>query len=278
MKRYIRASFDASMPSWLKDKLTQSRYPNYAQRFVDKYGIALSDAKFTTAPTGNALPIYNIVSGSSRRVYIPGLNDDEEIVINNRYRKLGKISKSTLEDLVDDVVYVDLSENRIPKKESYKDPRYSYYHNFKGRYAGQYYDKNRGEWRTQLPSNEVHSRDKSGYQVPSPESQLRRYYQMFPEKITAKVDKLYNRILEVRDKVLAPELINTPRDYNENMSIGNAMYRLRDAIDEYRNLLADLKKFDSATADDYYISQISDSMKLISDRLDEAEHNLTSRW
>lgn len=277
MKRYVKASFDSSIPEWLKDKFTRSRYPNFAQRFVDKYGVALSDVEFLDSPSGRSITIYKI----GNRVYIPGINDDEEIPVNGRWRKFKSIAKAKLPDLADDMVYVDLDSNKIEKGEKYQDPRYSYRNNPKGRYAGQYYDEDDDEWRTFTPSNEIRSRDKSGYQVPSPASQLRRYYQKFPEKITAKVDDIYNRILEVKDKVLAPDLINTPHDRNEEMSIGNAIYRLKDAIEGYRDLLSRLKDFDELVKgdySDYYIGEFSDAIRKISNSLDEAERNLTSRW
>lgn len=276
MKRYIKASFDSTIPSWLKAEFDSRSH--LAKKFVNKYRVALSDVEFFVTPTGNSLPIYKI----GNKVYIPGVNDDDETRINDRWRKFGAIAKSKLSDLADDVVYIDLSANKIANKESYQDPRFSYTRSDpRGHYAGQYYNKSKDRWDTVLPSNEIRSRDKSGYQIPSPESQFTRYYQKFPEKITQKVDKVYNRILEVKDKVLDPNLINTPRDRDEQMSIGNAIYRLRDAIDGYRTLLAELKNFDEAVNSeysDYAISEYSNAIGKISDSLDEAERNLTSRW
>ena len=284
MKRYIRASFDTSMPTWLKDKFTSSRYPNYAESFVNKYGVALADAKFTTSPTGRSLAIYNLLSDrGGRKIYIPGINDDEKMDINGRYRTLGSIAKSKLPELATDIVYVDLDANRVSKDAKYRDPRYIYDGNDKkGRYGGQKYSDYDDKWKTQTARNERHSRDKSGYEVPSPESQLQRYYTLFPEKLTNKVDALYQRILEVKDKVLAPEVINTPYDSSANNDIGNAIYRLRDAIDEYRNILADLKKYEdskgSVEIDEWRIKGLASRIKLVSNRLDEAEYKLTHKW
>lgn len=284
MKRYIRASFDTSMPSWLKDKFINSRYPNYAEKFVNKYGVALADAKFTTEPTGRSLAIYRLSTKyGGTKIYIPGINDDEKMDINGRYRTLGSISKSKLLELATDIVYVDLDANRVSTGDRYRDPRYIYDGNDKkGRYGGQKYSDYDDKWKTQTARNERYSRDKSGYEVPTPESQLKRYYQMFPEKLTSKVDALYNRILDVKDKVLAPERINTPSDSNDNSDIGNAIYRLRDAIDEYRNILADLKRYEetegSANVNEYRIQNLVSRIKRASDRLDEAEYKLTHRW
>ena len=283
MKRYIRASFDSSMPDWLKRKFNQ-KYRSYGNAFVKKYGIALSDVEFLDSPTVKSIPIYSI-GGTA---YIPGVNDEEEVVVNNRWRKLGKIAKSTLESLADDIVYVDIADApKVPNDRNYKDPRYIYdrWGGRNGSYGGQYLTHN-GTWSHggNRGASEVRSRDKSGYVIPDPKEQLVRYYDMFPEKITNKVESIYQRILDVKDKVLNPDIINTPKDRNENMSIGNAIYRLKDAIEEYRDLLREMQSMDKALSDTnkydkkILIESVSSSIKRISDSLDEAERDLTNRW
>ncbi len=284
MKRYIRSSFDPTIPAWLKDKFTSSKFGSLAEKFVNKYGVALSDAKFTTAPTGRSLAIYKFLTKwGGTKVYIPGINDDEQLDINGRSRKLGSIAKSKLPSLAEEIVYIDLDANRVSKEDRYKDPRFIYDRGApEGRYGGQKYNDYKGAWLTQTASNERNSRDKSGYAVPSPESKLQRYYTMFPEKITQKIDALYNRILEVKDKVLDPAYINTPRESDETSDVGNAIYRLRDAIDSYRDLLAMLKSAESkgglSSQDTYVLQNISKTIKRVSGWLDEAEYKLTHKW
>lgn len=290
MYRYIKASLSPTIPNWLKSKIDSDRYGSFADRLKDIYNIALDKATFEPGyGRGNSLTIYKLQGDYGQRVYIPRVNDNEELLINGRYRKLGNIASKTLANLAEEVVHVDLNnpDNLAEKRNPYRDPRRTYYHGGKqGAYAGQQYNEYREEWpdRGMTPSNEIRSRDKSGYKVPSPESQLSRYYEKFPDKVTQKVDALYDRILEVKDKVMSPEIINTPYSRDEKMDIGNAIYRVRDAITEYRNLLSmldkegNLKKSDDVWVRGSLFKEFSDRVKLISDRLDEAERGLTSRW
>lgn len=293
MKRYIRASFDPSMPDWLKAKF-DDRFSDLGRTFVRKYGLALSDVEFLDEPTENSIKIYKLVGDRGiTKVYIPGVNEDEEISINGRWRKLGNIAKSKLDAMAEDIAYIDRSSApKRPTDRGYKDPRFRYgrWDGPKGAYAGQYKRAN-GEWSAagDRGASERLYRDKSGYQIPTPEMQLARYYKIFPEKITQKVDAIYERILEVKDKVLSPDIINSPRRHDEQMDPGNAMYRLRDAIDTYRSLLNDMESWSKGPKSDwdegekqYYqkrmVETVTDSIKNISDNLNEAEHLLTSRW
>jgi hypothetical protein len=296
MKRYIKSSFDPSIPSWLKKSIDNQRYNKLSDRLVARFGVALSDAQFLDHEEPNSTPIYLINGDYSSAIYVPGVNDDDTIQLNGRSRKLGAISKAKLPSLATDVVWLDLS-NKVQKKDRYQDPRriYDGAKDNKGRYAGQYYtepwtsydgEEHPGKWSKSGNSGRYSSRtrDKSGYEVPTPESRLERYYETFPEKVTEKVDAIYDRLIAVRDEVLNPELINTPYDRDEEMSIGNAIYRLRDAIDEYRRLIAmldrdtgKLSNVDSWMRESVY-KEFSEKISRISNQLDEAEKSLTSRW
>lgn len=295
MKRYIRSSFDPSIPSWLKSKLEGQRYGRLSDKLVKKFGVALSEAQFFDEKVPNSLPIYLIKGDYSSDVYIPGFNDDDTTYINSRSRKFGSIAKSKLPSLATDVVWLDLS-NKVTQKDRYQDPRriYDGGDDTKGQYGGQYYSKPYTKYDgTEVPGKWSYSgnigrreskpRDKSGYKIPTPESQLTRYYEQFPEKVTQKVDALYERLLTVRDEVLNPELINTPYTSDEQMSLGNAIYRLRDAIEGYRKLIAMLDRSTGQLSggDSWYrgtvYQQFANQVKYISRELDEAEHDLTSR-
>ncbi len=285
MKRYIKASFDSSIPSWAKNALSKE---NVGDRFVQRYKIPLSEVQFYEEEMPNSVPIYLLSTDYSDVVYIPGVNDDSTEFFNNRQRKLGSLGKSTLNKLMKDVVWVDIS-NKLENTQGYKDPRYSYERydrKGKGSYAGQYYSDYKGEWSEKgvKPNNEISSRDKSGYKVPKPEEQLRRYYEKFPDKVTQKVDALYDRIIDVRDKVMSPEIIKSPYNRDEEMDIGNAIYRVRDAITGYRELLNMLDDAGNLKQSDYEwyrgseTKKFSEAIKNISDSLDRAERGLTSRW
>jgi len=285
MKRYIRASFDPSMPDWLK-KAFNDKYNFNTDKFVKRFGVALSDATFSDTPTENSVPIYLLTTDYGTKVYVPGFNDDSTTFINGRNRKLGSIAKSKLDNMAEDVVYMNRLSAPLPKDHGYQDPRRYYNARFtdkQGNYAGQYQRYN-GEWSSagSIGPTEVRARDKSGYVVPDPKEQLARYYDLFPEKITDKIEKIYQRLLEVKDKVMSPDLINSPIDRNENFSITNAMYRLGDAINAYRELLRTAK---SVTVEDlnswskqHLIQTVSSEIREISRQLDEAEKYITSRW
>ena len=296
MKRYIRASFDSSIPSWLKNEITHQKYGRLGEKIVQKYGVALSESQFFDEEVPNSIPIYLIKGDYGSDVYIPGINDDNTIYLNGRSRKLGSIARSKLPTLATDVVWLDLS-NKVQKKDRYQDPRriYDGAKDSRGRYAGQYYTKpwtsydgeeHPGKWSKSGNSGRYSSRprDKSGYEVPTPESRLERYYETFPEKVTEKVDAIYDRLIAARDKVLNSELINTPYDRDEEMNIGNAIYRIKDAIDEYRRLIAmldrdtgKLSNVDSWMRESVY-KEFSEKISRISQQLDDAEKSLTRRW
>ena len=299
MKRMIRASLSSSMPEWLKGKLGSNRSVSWINNklrngLLKKYNIALDKAEFLDAPAGsNSIPIYLLQDDYGHNtVYIPHVNDDDTILISNRNRKLGAISKSTLPKYVDDVVYIDLDDpnNTFEKREKYQDPRYSYRYNEKGDYAGQYkkrkyigHDENYNGiyedegWSEQglRPSNERRSRDKSGYRVPSPEEKIAAYYSKFPERITNKVDALYNRLIDVRAKLASVDF-NSPIDYHED-KFERAFRRFSEALHEYRSLLNTLdenrrlKGRDLISEDSYYIKQFADTVRSIMSDLDDVE-------
>lgn len=285
MKRYIRASFDSSIPAWAKNALSKG---NVGDKFVQQYKVPLSEVQFYEEKMPNSVPIYLLGTDYGDVVYIPKVNGDQREFFNGRHRTLDSLSKSTLNKLMKDIVWVDTS-NKLANTQGYKDPRYSYDRydrKGKGSYAGQYYSDYNGEWSKMgvRPNNEISSRDKSGYKIPKPEEQLRRYYEKFPDKITQKVDALYDRIIDVRDKVMSPEIIKSPYNRDEEMDIGNAIYRMHDAITRYRELLnmlddaGNLKQSDHSWSRGNELEQFSDAVKNISDSLDSAERGLTSRW
>lgn len=285
MKRYVKASFDASMPEWLRTKLL-SKYGSFKSRLMKKYGVALDRANFMDRGRPGDIPIYLIESDYGNEVYSPGVNDDETITINGRNRKLGSIAKSKLPEMAIDMVFVDVSDsdNLIPKKDRYKDPRYSYRKSDKGQYAGQYKRRpylgnqqyGEEEWSTKgiTPSNERRARDKSGYIVPSPEEMIANYYSKFPDKITSKLDSLYVRLEEVKGELMSAPF-NTPSDFNERYSIDNMYTDFGRAVSEYRNLLKQANGKDVKGGYlEFFLPQLSRSSRYIKDTLDEIEDNL----
>ena len=291
MKKYIRASISESTPDWLRRKLTNGRWGNtFKQALLNKYHIALDKANYTSQPTSpTSKPIYLLQVDYGTVVYMPGVNDDSTESINGRYRKLGSIAKSKLPDMAVDVVYVDPSDeaNKAPDRSKYQDPRYSYRYSNKGDYAGQYkktrYDRESGQeypdgWSDQgmRPSNESRSRDKSGYRIPSPEERLTEFYTRFPDKLTSKVDALYNKLIDTRQMLVDTDF-NTPRpswrdrDTGDNVDYGRAFRRFADAVDDYRDLLSNMKDIERFGEDYGGISQFARTARDISERVDDIQ-------
>ena len=243
----IKASISVSTPDWLYKWLTGTN----GRVLVDKYKVRLDNVEFVDEePSGRFLPIYKINYDNWNIIYIPGVNDDYEIQINGRWRKLKSIAKSKLPEISEDILYIDLDNpnNTFAAKERYRDPRYQYRYTDKGKYAGQYkrqiynpetrgYDE--GEWSTMgmTPSNESRARDKSGYKVPSPDEMINRFYTKFPEKITEKVDSVYGQIKDVQAELMNADFNNSAR---YSTKYRNAYARFGDAVDTYRGLLREM--------------------------------------
>lgn len=232
----ISASFDPSMPSWLRRDV-QARYGSIRNKFAKSYDLA--NAKFSDFPVdSNWIPIY-LIDGTS---YIPGVNDNDTVMINGRQRTLGKIAKSRLDELADDVVYMDLESAQKSEKEKYRDPRRDYRKgdSKQGDYAGQTYhpgwksysgEEHPGRWST-LPK-----RDKSGYEIPDPTKMLKDYYSKPGNigKLSNKVADIYERIVDTRNELLSLDFSDFKNIGNESSSTayGNALNRLGDAIRDY---------------------------------------------
>jgi len=294
MKRYIKAAFSGTAPEWLIKDFSRG-YGGIKQALMKKKKIAIDHANFLDAPTGgNCLPIYLLKTDYGTEIYCPGVNDDDTGYFNNRNRRLGSLAKSRLPELAVDVVYVDLSDpaNLIEKKERYQDPRYSYRNSRHGSYAGQYKrkdylgrDENGDEqysdeyWTKSgmTPSNESRARDKSGYTVPSPSEMIAQYYSKFPDKITKKVDRIYDRISEVKTKLLSGEF-NKPISRGSRDVYREAYRKFSDVVGDYHDLFdyfnaaGKLKEADLLDGDGYYVNQMSSIMRNISQELSEIEN------
>lgn len=277
MKRYIRAAFDASMPSWLKSFWRGNRAADLAKR----YKVGLDRAKILDYDPGTekVLTIYNIKPDYGTTVYIPGINDDQEERINGRYRKLGNISKSKLPMMSQDIAYIDLTDpsNLVETRERYQDPRYIYDgYSKKGEYGGQYaYKKYIGDgkyedeptWTStgKRGRRERSSRDKSGYVIPSPESQIARYYSMFPDRITAKTDAVYQELTELRDKLFSFDFSGpAKRDWGSN-DYRNALSYFSSAVDSYQRILKKLSNMDITDMDEFSLYGIKDLTRDLTD-------------
>lgn len=283
MKRYVKASISESTPDWLKRKLVNRGWGNsFKQKFLDRYHIALDRATYEHTPSTyvNTIPIYLLSVDYGTTVYAPGVNDDDSESINGRYRKLGSIAKSKLPTMAEDIVYVTLSdENTFDKKDRYKDPRYTYRYSTRGDYAGQYmkqeYDSDTKEYKDagwsstgKTPANESRARDKSGYKIPSPSERLTAYYTKFPERITNKVDNVYDKLVDVKSELVNADFRSTDID------ISKAYRYFSDALSDYKRMLTDVAQQDrfsknNVSIDDYFIRSISRTAQAITSRLND---------
>lgn len=282
MKRYIRASISLDTPEWLRHDLARDFGKNLSKNFR----IALDKVRFLDhdPENGNSVAIYNIPTSYGSIVYAPGVNDSKEMAINGRWRKLGSVAKSKLPQMATDIVWIDLDnpENRYNKKDRYQDPRYTYRYDPKGKYAGQQKreiylgnDQYEERWTEQglIPSNESRARDKSGYKVPRPEDMIARFYSKFPEKMTERVNSVYEMIRDVQNELMQSDF-NSPTRYSNKFR--NAYTRFGDAVDQYRTLLNGMRsgEYDSRSWDaEYGAGRFSGALKSIkSDLADVREY------
>lgn len=289
MKKYIRASLSPSMPSWLTREFANSRtfYNGLKSKLLDRYRVSLDTAEFSqdVPESGNYLTFYLLNTDYGQKVYCPGVNDDASEEINGRYRKIGSIAKSKLAGMSSDIVYLDLDNpnNVHPKKDRYRDPRYSYRHNERGDYAGQYRrrpylgDGKYGDdgWSTSgmTPANERRARDKSGYVVPDPEDLIARYYEKFPNRITDKVDALYDKMITIQQKLTSTDF-KKARSYGSS-DMRNAYSTFGSAVSDYQELLYKLEESNNTSKSNSWnrwsTSDISKHVSYIQNKLDDVE-------
>lgn len=286
MKRYIRSSYSPSMPDWLSSTFKRRFGGNNMQyKLTKNLKLALDRVNFLDhKPNGRSLAIYLLATDYGSEPYAPGINDSDTALFNGRQRKFGSLAKSSLLDRAVDVVWIDLDDpnNFYETKEKYRDPRYTYrYDSKKGSYAGQYMRKNYigdgkyedAGWseKGMTPANESRARDKSGYEVPSPEEKIRKYYEMFPEKVTDKVDDVYNRIVDVRQELMDIDF-NSAFDRRSEDYLRRAYSFLADVIYDYRRMLGELdENRQLRKVDEFRLSDFSRSITAIKSRLDDIE-------
>lgn len=183
MKRYIRASYDSSIPEWLKGQQVLSDL---------KQQYALSEAKFYSKPQPDSIAIYLLKTAYINQVkknwgkrypttlhtevkdfaFCPeySKSDISILVDDTYYRPVGKnMSRPSVRAAFDSLIkrktYMVAPLRSDVRSEHYKDPRK----------ASEYsYDK----------------RDKSGYKIPDPRDLYTRLYAKFPDKAKDKLDSI----------------------------------------------------------------------------------------
>lgn len=274
--KVVKASFDPSMPDWLKDVITRG-FDLISGDKVSKI-FDLSSAEFLDTPTKHSIPIYYIDGA----VYIPGVNDDYHVQVNGRVRQLGNIAKSKLPELADDIVYVDLDQAPPVNKERYEDPRreYSKYrHGVESEYAGQQHSYYSGEWTT------FTGRDKSGYKIPDPRTMLYNYYSQPGNigKISNRLADTYDILKDIKARIFDIDIsdpANLGRTANST-AYGNMMSRFGSAVEDYsrayaevKELISDLENGGEESTSEYTLKNILDDLRSARSRAKDVERYL----
>jgi len=279
MKRYIRASYDSSIPSWLKGEAGVAALSYLKQQY------AMSEAQFFDTPQENSIPIHLLddvytESGGYRGVgtykkpvgqyvYVPSLGNGYNMFLEsgNGYRRLSTIAKSKLNDHIVDTVYmVAPLRNEIRKTRDYMDPRYDNRGNYMGQYKreGRKYNRETSEWENDPESDtwempytySSDKRDKSGYIIPNPEELYRRLYARFPDRLKSRVneakailDEYYDKVNAAKEKILSQYDIRKGR--SPYLGYGDVskseLYLLQQAIDYYGTMY---KAFENCMTDE----------------------------
>lgn len=252
MKRYVKSSISESTPKWLREEFSK-KWASIKYDFMKKYNVALDRATYTDTPASSeSIPIYLFVTDFGERIYCPGVNDDDTIMIDGKLKKFRVLRPSKLAEFADDVTYVDISDphNTFDDSDRYQDPRYSYKRDTAGEYAGQYRTSRRNRETGDFEStgwslagrsviNEPRPRDKSGYAIPTPESRLEEYYRRFPDKVTDKLDAVYQDLISTRQKLFEADFNKPIDDADRYGDVYEDAYRkFSHAVGSYRKLLS----------------------------------------
>ena len=285
MKRYIKASFDNEVPSWLIAN-------KGALKALSRKGVDLKKAVFSrekSAGRGADYVIYKLPSkggfGYESIIYIPDVYNDDERYMNpytNDYSDLSRIAKKRLAEIAEDIVYVNKANSAKAYREHYEDPRYE-----KGKYMGQTwgelpnkgslskYSGHRYGW---SKSGKVGGdylkkvqHDKSGYAIPDPKDRLARFYGTSAglDSVARKVEKIYDELLDLKEDIFSVDFTDFGVDYDGNKypascTYGNMLSRFGNATREYRLLLdtiSDLKADGKVSR--FTVSSIMDRIKSI---------------
>ena len=294
MKRYIKASFDNEIPSWLiADKA--------ALKALNRDGVDLKKAVFSKEKStgrGADYVIYKLPSsggfGNEPIIYIPGVYNDDERYINpyyNDYSDLSRIAKKRLAEIAEDIVYVNKANSAKAYREHYEDSRYE-----NGEYMGQTFgelpNKYGGHRYGWSKSGKVGGdylkkvqHDKSGYAIPDPKEKLARFYGTSAglDSLARKVEKVYDNLLDLKEDIFSVDFTDFGLDYEGNKypascTYGNMLSRFGNAAREYRLLLDVISDFKTGSkVSRYTVSSIMDHIKSINYSIEDVRHSLETQ-
>ena len=276
MKRYIRASYDDSMPKWL-----------HGQPALDaiKQKYALSEAKFYRKPKPNSIPIYLLSEAYLNKViqrwgkypqtqhtlmtnvaYCPDCpSGDISILVGETYMRPGlNMNKTkvrqTFDSLIKRTTYMVAPLRSEVRSEHYENPRV--------------YEPGSGH------------RDKSGYLIPNPSTLYKRLYAKFPDKAKDKLDSIlvsmedyYNILNEYKDKVFDLDIRNGVGFLTHPSYRGSSREKYIDkfnsVVEEYGDVYRDCEELANSDMDAssltyliYSVDSLGDSIDRLVDYLD----------
>ena len=236
MKKYIKAAYDTSIPSWLKDV---AHYNHEARQYL-RAVYSMASAKFYNEPQPNSVEImllYDVYEARYRGekekyaikewVYVPErpyTGEDVFIKSGNTFRRVNVSARAKLMPHVADIVYMVAPKRDESRKDrTYVDPRYQFESgrtSWKWEYKGQ---KPSYAWDTKgkenknvvdhwfIPSSGWSvKRDKSGYVLPTPETLYEKLYKRFPEVTQNRIDSVkevleryYNLVDEAKNRIFS---------------------------------------------------------------------------
>lgn len=275
MKRYIRASYDSSMPSWLKSEAGKEALSYLNQSY------AMSQAKFSKVEEPDSVPIYLLddtykeetrwgetyKTPAGQYVYVPKLMGGygRHIPVGDRYRALATAAKARIQEHIIDTVYMTAPTRQSAREDrGYVDPRYAQsWGDSHPKYMGQTpefptaYNKETGKWETTStrhadadwyqPSSgwDAKKRDKSGYEIPNPADLYSKLYKRFPERLKSRLDevkgtldKYYDKISSCKSRLFDSIDVRKGKiPYSGDKAMGN----LRWAISYYKDMVDGLE-------------------------------------
>lgn len=285
MKKYIKASFDNEIPDWLrKDK--------GALLNLNRIGINLKSMDVASSPSGRGkdYPIYLIGTPYRPFVWIPGIYNDNEQVMNPNskyYEAVKYVPKKYLD--IRDVVYLSKTDYRKEPDLSrgYKDPRYVYDRNSKrrGQYAGQY---RREGWKPNSPFGKwstggMRNRDKSGYEIPDPQEKLKNFYvtsgDQGAKRLAARLEQVYNKLVDLKARIFDIDFKDFGVDYNGEPDYSSTAYQnilsiFGDTCRNYRIALKNVEraqKISDTYHKEYYIEDALDYIKACERKIPDIE-------
>lgn len=269
MKRYIKASYDSSMPEWLK-----------GQQILDdlKQHYALAEAKFYNKPQDNSIVIYLLKSAYINTVkknwytgykitehtavidyaWCSESTQDISILVGDRYMRINSelnmnkpAVKEAFKRAIKSKTYMVALLRTDVRSEHYKDPR-------------------------DMGANAYPPRDKSGYVIPDPRELYERLYAKFPDKSSDKLGDIgvtledyYNILNECKDKVFNID-IRKGRGYGDNFGANRTtLNTFNQVVTHYGWAYADFEKLVNSGNDPKILSELMQAVDRLGTEIDK---------